>query len=182
MFSFSSSLTSLKDLVTSVFVPFVCLRASCIKMDGPNETFVRVECFPVEVWGSLSSFLPGEQILRFKVTGAKKLWKKLSSLHVVKSVILGFDFITFKCWPSALNELNSITELDLDFNKCRDSDWKPKLYMIPTCLRKLGIKMKSFVPSLCAINDSVVTSQTCTAIEKAGFRTIRPVRGSSIPP
>lgn len=96
--------------------------------------------FPPEIWALLVSYLPGEQLGRLKLTGSMIIWKKITSINVVKSVILGTDFLNFKRWPAFLNELSSVEHFSL--NNTEDSwcrGWHPTIDQIPWKLKTLNI-------------------------------------------
>ena len=74
------------------------------------------------------------------MTGATLLWHRLMSPNVVKSIILGQDFLVFKSLPRFLDELPSLDELSIH---SRDDVWIDKLGLtidsIPSRVRKLDL-------------------------------------------
>lgn len=109
-------------------------------MDAPKFEFDHLENFPPDILAYLVSYLPGEQLGRLKLTGARSLWYKLVIPKVVTSVSLGTDFLQFKGWPAYLHEFPSIEELVISNP---NSDWWSKLRFnlshIPPTVRKLAI-------------------------------------------
>lgn len=116
-------------------------------MDGPGDYFPGLELFSPNILACIAEFIPGEQLLRLKCTGARILWHRLRHPQVVKSINLGTDFIRFYSWPAFLNELPTIEELSIySRSQAWWSEFGITLKSIPPTLRrlKLGGEMKSF--------------------------------------
>lgn len=110
-------------------------------MDAQKSAFHFAMEFPPDIWAYIVCFLPGEQLGRLKMTGATSFWCKLRRPHVVKSVILGADYLHFKRWPAFLNEFPSLEKLVIHG---KDATWWSdlgiRLDLMPYTLRKLQLK------------------------------------------
>lgn len=82
-------------------------------MDRPKGEVSFLERFPPDIWAFIVWYLPGEQLLRLMMTGATFLWHRLQSPNVVKSIILGEDFLTFKSLPRIFKDFPSLEELKI---------------------------------------------------------------------
>ena len=107
-------------------------------MNTPKGESSWLESFPPDIWAYFAWYLPGEQLGRLMMTGATRLWQRLKSPRVVKSIKLGEDFIVFKSFPRFLSELCWLRELCIHNN---NDEWNRKLGLkidsIPSGVRKL---------------------------------------------
>lgn len=96
---------------------------------------------PTEIWASVAEFLLGEEFGRLKLTGSTRLWRRISSTHVVKSINLGNEYLVFKCWPAFLNELPSLVEISINgYHKLKWESCTLKVSILPSTLRRLKIE------------------------------------------
>lgn len=95
---------------------------------------------PAEIWACISLLLPGEQLLRLKLTGSISLWRRICDPRAVYAVNLGKDFVKFRKWPAFLDEFPQIKDLSI---RTQYTDelffWLPKLPNLPSTVRKLDI-------------------------------------------
>lgn len=111
-------------------------------MDENKNRYSFLERLPPDVWASITPCLYGEHLARLKFTGSKILWSRLCAKNVVKTLIIGKDFINFTKRFKLLKDLSSVTEFEIQCLSDRKwENWEPTVALLPSTLRSLKLRV-----------------------------------------
>lgn len=106
-------------------------------MDTLKREVLSFSNFPPDIWAYIACYLRGENLITLKMTGARLLWRRLSSYGTVKSVVIKTEKTALNSGPAFLHEFPTLDELIISqySPRLRVVSWK--LNTIPSVLRKL---------------------------------------------
>jgi hypothetical protein len=106
------------------------------------ERQTKLLILPPEIWGSITEYLGAEHIGRFKLTGDKALWSRLSEPRSVKRLTFEFSEGGEDVWPGFVNELPSVEEIDVDGTGL--PDWQSTCITLPMMPKTLRVLKSRF--------------------------------------